>query len=535
MRTLYFVPVGTTNEDIRELFKRQEIGRAQNAGGKLPLLMHVDERYSKSLFLHALSIDFLECVNDLEASDHLVFWKSSQLSYPFSKLRPALQVLCEKEVTLAILSTNFRFTFEKSAVSVLDFYEFLEKEKFREAGARGGKMTRKISDEVIKGLRSDRSEGLSFPELKKKYKISLERTQYYTRDIKMGKSPLEKARAKKIDPKNVRELKRDLKLTHVPAQTPVRKLVEVFLVMINSRTTFLNYMHDIELFFLFAKNEGVIIEKISDVTEETCSHFQDSQFEDGMSKATVLRRLTTLSSLMRFAMRRGELQKNPLSGIKKPNVESRNVKTNGFTERELEQIFSLLKADIKKYDEKKDSARYRIARYRFAMFYTLISTGMRESEIRNLKMEDFKKFGERWILEFETKGGRDHKVPLTGDAGHVLMEYVMEFRSNSSQTSPLFPTPGEEFIPSASLLFRMIRQLAKRVGITKTVSAHSCRVTAATRMHYAGMRLDSIKRILNHCSVKTTERYIQLSENDYIELELPSLVGIGDKNNAKSA
>jgi integrase/recombinase XerD len=137
--------------------------------------------------------------------------------------------------------------------------------------------------------------------------------------------------------------------------------------------------------------------------------------------------------------------------------------------------------------------------------WTLLDTGLRVSELTNLTREQIDWQGKR--LTIYGKGGvygqqsKRRVVPLSNRA-FVLIEHHFALNGSVGIT------------PRA--IQKMMKRLANRAQITRTVTPHVLRHTFAVRAVQKGISLPALQRLLGHDHLATTEIYLNLSPEDVI-------------------
>ncbi len=151
-----------------------------------------------------------------------------------------------------------------------------------------------------------------------------------------------------------------------------------------------------------------------------------------------------------------------------------------------------------------------------AMVELLYSSGLRVSELVNLSIGDV--LFDISFLRIMGKGGKERLVPVGKDALKYLKMYLNEIRVH-------VPTQiGEENIVFLNrrgkrltrvMIFTIVKNIAKTVGISKKVSPHTFRHSFATHMVEGGADLRVVQEILGHESIVTTEIYTHI-DRDYL-------------------
>jgi integrase/recombinase XerD len=142
-----------------------------------------------------------------------------------------------------------------------------------------------------------------------------------------------------------------------------------------------------------------------------------------------------------------------------------------------------------------------------ALLMTLYGSGLRVSEVAALRPRDID--SKRMLIHVRLgKGAKDRMIRLSPRLLEVLREYWRAVHPKNR----LFPSAGD---PNRSMdtgsICRTVHRLAKRAGITKSVTPHTLRHSYATHLLDAGTDLRTIQVLLGHHSLKTTAIYLHVS------------------------
>jgi site-specific recombinase XerD len=142
-----------------------------------------------------------------------------------------------------------------------------------------------------------------------------------------------------------------------------------------------------------------------------------------------------------------------------------------------------------------------------AILATMYGAGLRVSEATNLKLSDLD--GKRKVIWVrDGKGHKDRQVMFADSLHEVLVAYWRWKRP----ADWLFPG-GKPGCPlSTKTVFLTCRKAARRAGIAKPVSPHSLRHAFATHLLDDGVNLLVIQALLGHANLKTTARYLHVSD-----------------------
>lgn len=225
--------------------------------------------------------------------------------------------------------------------------------------------------------------------------------------------------------------------------------------------------------------------------------------DQNYSAATMARKIATLRSFYKWALKHSKVAANPMTMIRTPRQAKRLPKA--IT---VEQIEQLLAAP--------DDADVLGARDR-AMLETLYSTGIRVSELVDLNHEDMDDASE--ALRIRGKGKKERLVPLGSHALAAIRHYQNALQnderftatwSNPQTRPPLFINKHGGRLSSRSVRRKLDKYL-RQVGLDPSISPHTLRHSFATHLLDNGADLRTVQEMLGHQSLSTTQTYTHLT------------------------
>ena len=135
---------------------------------------------------------------------------------------------------------------------------------------------------------------------------------------------------------------------------------------------------------------------------------------------------------------------------------------------------------------------------------TFFETGLRVSELVRLQVADVD-FTERTIRVREGKGGKDRLVLFTEDLGQQLRLHLA-----GRGRGPVFESNRARPY-SVRMIQHVVKTVAQRAGVTKTIHPHTYRHSMATFLRNQGVPLDVVQLLLGHENPRTTQLYARLS------------------------
>ena len=169
-------------------------------------------------------------------------------------------------------------------------------------------------------------------------------------------------------------------------------------------------------------------------------------------------------------------------------------------EKKLPVILS--KTEVKALLEAPQNLKHR------AMLGTMYGAGLRVSEVASLKVSDLDR--ERRVIWVRGgKGHKDRQVMLAEPLRDLLAAYWRWKRP----TDWLFPGRNADRPIATNSVFRACEKAARKAGITKPIHPHSLRHAFATHLLDEGVNLLVIQNLLGHAHLKTTARYLHVSDS----------------------
>ena len=189
------------------------------------------------------------------------------------------------------------------------------------------------------------------------------------------------------------------------------------------------------------------------------------------------------------------LIENPKIGLKLPEV---------LSVEEIELIISSI--DLSKKQGQRNKA----------IIETLYSCGLRVTELINLKISNIN-FNDEYIKVIG-KGNKERLTPIGSNALKYIKIYVNEVRihkkiSKGNEDIVFLNNRGSKL--SRVMIFTLIKNILKKIGIKKKVSPHTFRHSFATHLIEGGADLRAVQEMLGHESITTTEIYTHL-DKDYL-------------------
>jgi len=221
--------------------------------------------------------------------------------------------------------------------------------------------------------------------------------------------------------------------------------------------------------------------------------------ENGLSSRSINRKISSLKSYFNFLIAINKLNVSPLKLHRNLKVEPKIIIP--FNEREMDKVFEIFNNNSGKLDRD------------FLIIEILYSTGIRRDELINLKFEDI--YFEQGLIKVLGKRNKERLVPVLPN----LLSKIKKYSSNNSINSYLFKSKNGKKI-SPSTIYRIVKKYFRQISSKNKISPHVLRHSFATHMINNGADINSVKEILGHSSLASTQIYTKIKVpkmlNDYM-------------------
>ena len=241
--------------------------------------------------------------------------------------------------------------------------------------------------------------------------------------------------------------------------------------------------------YLTFRDNGLSIDSVD---TDLIRDWMESLMDKGNSASTINKNLSALRSFYRFALKRGLVKKDPAHAVTGPK-KSKPL-PQFLREGEMDRLLDGLE-----WDSSFNNVR---ARTILILFY---ETGLRRSELVGLDDKDVDYDAAQ--LKVTGKRNKQRIVPFGVELAEQLKSYQAVRKEKFGETcGAMFLSDKGERI-SGEQVYQIVRKYLSMVTSLKKRSPHVLRHTFATAMLNNGAGLESIKNLLGHASVSTTEIY----------------------------
>lgn len=224
--------------------------------------------------------------------------------------------------------------------------------------------------------------------------------------------------------------------------------------------------------------------------------------ELGMQARSQARMISGLRAFYRYLLLENAIQTDPTEQLEAPRLG-----------RKLPVVLEVEEIDamIARIDRSKPEGERNVL-----ILETLFSCGLRVSELVSLKLSDISP--EQGLIRVIGKGNKQRLVPLPEFLANFIQRFLLHSRSQAkvAQGAEDFLFLNRNGKPlSRVMVFLLVKDLAAKAGIRKSISPHTFRHSFATSLVEGGADLRAVQEMLGHESITTTEIYTHL-DRDYL-------------------
>jgi len=259
------------------------------------------------------------------------------------------------------------------------------------------------------------------------------------------------------------------------------------------------YRHDLAKFDEFTGKEVGKGCEVSDIDQYAIKAYMQFLTDKGNAAVSRGRKLATIKSFFKYLVIEGKVKTNPADQVKMPKIQQKEP--SYLTEQEYKRLLRVVKNNATKYFKMRDTA----------IITTLLGMGLRLSELVALDIGDVN--FEDGAIKVCRKGNKERILPAN-DAVMISLQRYLKTREATGVQEPLFMSKRNQRIDGASIWY-LVKKYLKQAQIEKDkLSPHTLRHTFATILLKQGENILTIKELLSHRNLRTTERYLHINGED---------------------
>lgn len=276
-----------------------------------------------------------------------------------------------------------------------------------------------------------------------------------------------------------------------------------------SYTTVGVYVNNVLHFARFVAGDNLVEDFYKNITpsdvEDYMISLETRQTPNGIKRTgddILQSRWSSLNTFFDWAMKRGYIDKNPMAAVSRPKNNTEH-KVTYLTKAEINKLFKMVEKNPDKVASMRDRALLSLA----------FATGMRVSALVNINKEDINWDG--GFIRVVEKRQKVREIPIGQNTANILRDWI-SVRDNmfgELDTTAVFVSKKNNRL-SVDAANDALKKYCAEAHINKKISMHKTRSSAACTLAKAGLPVKAIAQQLNHSSIQTTMRYIDVFDED---------------------
>ena len=269
-----------------------------------------------------------------------------------------------------------------------------------------------------------------------------------------------------------------------------------------SENTIASYGIDLKLFLEYLRENE--IPSFKQVNKEVIVNYMQSEKNNNKANSSILRSVSSLRKFFQYLAQEKIIEKDPMLLIDTPKKK-----------QHLPQV--LTKEEVEKLLHSPNTGQVLGLRDR-AMLELMYATGLRISEIINLKLEDLHLT--MGTLQTLGKGHKERIVPVGDEAIKWINRYLEEARPKllkQKRSNYLFLNFHGNNLTRQGV-WKNLKAEVRKAGIQKNITPHTLRHSFATHILENGADLRIVQELLGHADISTTQIYTHLSNKQLADI-----------------
>lgn len=269
-----------------------------------------------------------------------------------------------------------------------------------------------------------------------------------------------------------------------------------------SENTINSYGIDLKLFLEYLRENE--IPSFKQVNKEVIVNYMQSEKNNNKANSSILRSVSSLRKFFQYLAQEKIIEKDPMLLIDTPKKK-----------QHLPQV--LTKEEVEKLLRSPNTGQVLGLRDR-AMLELMYATGLRISEIINLKLEDLHLT--MGTLQTLGKGHKERIVPVGDEAIKWVNRYLEEARPKLLKqkcSNYLFLNFHGNNLTRQGV-WKNLKAEVRKAGIQKNITPHTLRHSFATHILENGADLRIVQELLGHADISTTQIYTHLSNKQLADI-----------------
>ena len=272
----------------------------------------------------------------------------------------------------------------------------------------------------------------------------------------------------------------------------IQKFAKELRVQGKSEKTISQYIRETQLFL------NTIGKSFINITKDDIINYMQMKLDNGVSPSSVDNSRKFIKQFFNYALDNELILSNPFNRVK--SIKRNPIKKEILTDEELEEL--------------RDAC---ISKRELALIDFLDSTGLRVSEVSNLKMSDVN-LTKGTCRVYSTKTLKERTVCLTAKAVKHISDYREELKRMGKTSEYLFVSyRGNNTKLQNASIQKILHTITSRTNIKKHITVHTFRKSLASKLCRRGASPMMISELLGHSFSTSQKHYIKMTSDDVVQ------------------
>ncbi|AMV61566.1 Tyrosine recombinase XerD [Pediococcus damnosus] len=269
-----------------------------------------------------------------------------------------------------------------------------------------------------------------------------------------------------------------------------------------AKNTIFSYRQELTEFFDFLKTQKIT--EFNKIDRYTILNYLKYCDEQQKSRNSIIHAVTSLRQFFHYLLMQNKITADPMLKIDTPK--SAHHLPQVLSSKEIEAILRV--PDTNKPLGIRDRT----------LLEVMYATGLRVSETVNLKLDDLRL--EMGLISTIGKGDKQRIMPIGDVAIHWLTVYLSGARKQllRGQDCPFVFLNNHGKQLTRQGIWKNLKAIVKKAGITKNVTPHTLRHSFATTLLENGADLRTVQELLGHSDISTTQIYTHVTKKHLTEV-----------------
>lgn len=263
-----------------------------------------------------------------------------------------------------------------------------------------------------------------------------------------------------------------------------------------SSNTIAAYVRDVKDYITYLKVHRMI-DRVEDITRKDLTNYMMTLRKKQLRSSSLSRKISSMAKFHEFCLHEKLVTENIVKNIPKPK--QRKLLPTVLSIEEIQLLLEACQGEDP------------LSKRNLAMLELLYGSGLRVSELTELQTKQLHL--NEGVVHVIGKGQKERVIPLSAYAIEHLRKFIEGPRLKLAKSPSSYVFLNRFGKPISRVgFFKVLREIALKAGLSKTISPHTLRHSFATHLLEQGVDLRYVQEMLGHQDVSTTEIYTHVNK-----------------------